>query len=536
MSGLVLAACESGDGEPPVATSSPDPTADAAFADLANDTLIAPDAPTLDIAAEPGALTFRWDAPLETSSRVRLLERDAHDAHERALDLTPSADTRGARLPVAAHRLAWSTVTWRIEHCDTAGCVSSRRTRAAADAALATAHEIAPAVAITGERFGERIAMNAGGTLLVVASPVAGRIALHDLRDDGPAIADPPPRLEGPASITRALDAAVSANGDVIAVMSGDAARGRDARVLVFERLGEGWITTANEPVLAARDVALGRDGARPRVILSADGERLLVACTGAPACPVVEYLRTDTGWQAGRLVHAPLDDELVTHGVPLAIDASATLERIAVATSRAGETPRLQVHDIAGSPTRDATVERISLPALAADAPLALALDDGGAHVAIGGLEPSAAASPAPVLWRYRIDRDGASLALHVEDSLRLASPPDRASALSLAADATLDTVAFGWSTVDAAALVTHVSGERGWRPALELPGDADRLAGRPFGEALALDANGATFALDIAPAASDPTTAPSIGRVLLTRASGTATTLERHLPHATP
>ena len=324
----------------------------------------------------------------------------------------------------------------------------------------------------------------------------------------------------------------------------------------MFERLGEGWLESASFDAFADAAPPIGVNEARPHVLLSANGSRLVAACTGARGCPLAVHERGAFGWRAASALAAP-DESAVTR----AVAGSATLARVAVVTARTGghdedrdgpvafadtgaspdAAPRLHVHD---ADARWRASDPIALPSLAVDAPVAIALDAAGERVVVGGLEPARTGSRTPVLWHHRIARAGETLALDVEASRRLRGPADgRVSSLSLVADGSLDTLAFGWTTAHEAALETYTRHGGDWARALHLPDAAGRFAKRRFGAALALASDGATLALDVpdAPAgrSGDPSAGESAdartshaarlraGRVLLLRSRGAATTL---------
>ena len=531
---------------PPPASATASP-----FADLSADTLVAPAVPVLDVRAESGALRFGWTPPPPGTRSTTLVVHDGDDGTETLVaEIAP--DRHGYRLPVVPHRLRWDALSWRVEHCAPAGgrlrgataraaggataCVSSRRTTASGLAATTFA-PLAPAVAIADERFGERVALNAGGSLLAVARPVEGRVELHHAGSDGVAAGDSLPRLGDAASTTRALDVALSASGDTVAVLSGDAARGEPPRVVVFERLGEGWLESGAFAAFAGAAPRMGAGAARPRVLLSDDGSRLVAACTGASGCPLAVHERGAFGWRAASALAAP-DGAATTR----AIAGSATLARVALVTARTPDAaPRLHLHD---ADARWRASDPIALSALAVDAPVAIALDASGERVVVGGLEPARGGSRTPVLRQHRITRAGDALALDTEAAGRFGGPADgRVSSLSLAADGTLGTLALGWTTAHEAALRIDVRRGDGWVPALHLPDAAGRFAKRRFGSALALAADGTTLAFDVPDAAASRSGDPSAdesaarpdvagrlraGHVLLLRSRGVATTLE--------
>lgn len=533
-SSVLASACDGGasSAEPsPRAAEPAEPPGLAAaspFADLAADTLVAPAAPTLELRPSPGALTFRWDAPRSVTETVQLIAHDADDGRETTL-ATLAPGRRELRLPIAPHRLRWGAVSWRVAHCGADGCLSSRRERPEG-LAEATFESIRPGVVVADERFGERVALSESGTLLALARPVEGRVELRYALGDGSIAADPLPRLDGPASTTRALDVALSASGDTIAVLGGDAVRNVAPWVAVLERLGEGWFETARFDAFADGSTRIGVGAARPQVALAADGSRLLAACRGTADCPLVVHELADVGWRvAARLDGTPSD------ATPLAVAASAALDRVAIVTAGTdGAGPRLRLHDAALGWRAHRSV---ALASLDADAPVAIALDARGTHLALGGRAAASVDASTLVLRRQRLALDGDALELVTEDAQRLAGPErGRPFALSLAADAALDTIAFGWRTAHDATLVTRVRRDGRWAPALALPDAAATFAKRPFGGALAVAADGGTLAFDVPASAADPATAPRSGRVALLRARDGGATLGRPATFRTP
>jgi len=494
---------------------------DAPFADLSSDTLTAP--PSLDLQVEPvpGALRLRWETPPPDTTSLRLFEHDAATDVEVEIDLAP-VPTTGPRPPSsgvtlfrATHRHPWTERSWRLERCDADDCLASRRTRPDGGV-LDTVHTLTPPVAVVGERFGTSVASNANGTVQAIAAPVEGRLSVILSGGDTPAFGTPLARLHDMPSTSRALAVAASASGDTLAVLSGDVATGADAEAIVFERLGENWIETARFGAFAS-PTSIGDGEARPHIALAADGSRLLVACTGAPDCPVALHASDATGWHPA-VALPPIDDGSTV----MAVTASRSLARVATLRAVDGAAPALRVYEAARDWRSPAP---LALPFLAADAPLVAALDERGSGLVVGGLEASRSPSPAAVLWRYRLGVDDAGIALQLEDSVRLFAPAGRAASLTLAADGALDTVAFARHAADGgSALTTFVTTAGRWRPALTLPADAATLARQTFGQALAVDAAGDTLTVG-SPRLPDLTAAPgtvqAAGRVWMMRAT---------------
>ena len=525
---LLLAACDHGSvdtlrdpsptaGDNFISLQSPSPASISPFENLTDDTLIAPEQPILSLSAQTGALNFQWQ-PVDGQIRARLYRHDPLLGGETLTHESNDPTAGNWQLPSQTHARAWHRQQYRVELCTLDDCVSSSRMPLSGLAPY-TVDSLSPAVFVEGERYAEQIALNHSATLAVLTLPVEGAMEFQ-VRIGGQWILTQRLRLNALAiSTTRTLNVALSDSGDTVAVLVRDSYDRAAHTIRILERLGEGWVETAEWPVSAAM-AAQGQVQPDAQLelnpyttlTLSSLGDQLLLHSDQI----LMNYRQTEYEWSevpySPNWNDAPESQSLAAPARLMASAQNADFTRLFTLVEE-----NQQLHLSVWTPSGDATSwqrsNHLPIQGLNSNASLAIISNTAGSSVIVAGWEECNLQNRAPVMWRYRVEPSPVEtladpeFTLSVTDSLR-APPTEHANpALIFTADASLTLVALGWhsakdprstSTIlPDAALSTYVydSQTRQWLSALELPQNLPTLAKHSFAADLFLSADGSTM-----------------------------------------
>lgn len=522
---LLLSACDGATSKEPGIGNA---TGSDVSADLSDDALLAPTPPVLEITIQPGTLNFAWNNVI-AATRTSLYAFDTITRNEWLLSDEIGADDTQFSVPTVTHQLPWHSRQYRIELCDADDCVSSLRV-ALSGRASDSMQTLSPAVFLSGEAFGQSVAINDSGTVAAIAEPLSGSVTIY-ARNNTDWTYYGSTDISTVVSGTRTFDMAMSTSGDTIAVYTNetDVNETNDStsiisntkpRIVILERLGESWFTTMELDVSTLhgrqsdRDIpnndnindAIPLDDAQ--LYLSGDGERVLLSTPES----LVLFSEQTGSWQPTVLVDATPGKRLIT-----SLGVSRSLETIHVASiDEAG----IAVQQLNIAADEVVTTQAYPLPMLAPSSDIQLASSAAGDKLVVLAWEHRLDARLIPVAWQYESRTVGTmpsdstaagtpanempGLQLDVERSLRLAEASDIAT-LKLAANHDLSTIAFAWQSVADAALISVVADNSStannplWQHALELPQATPAFAKTGFAGHLAMSHDGTVLMVSV-------------------------------------
>jgi hypothetical protein len=523
------------------------------FADLSGDALIPPAEPELSIAADVGTLSMSW-AAIVSQQVARLYQSDTLTGIETLVHESTGSTGGALSLQSQTHRRSWQRQRFRLELCSADDCTSSQRVSAEALAAR-TAYRLRPAVFVEGEHYAENMALNRDASLLVSTLPVEGAIEFHRRVDNDWATMHRHKFADLLPASTPTLKLALSASGDTLAVLTGDANDMSTQEIRILERLGEAWLEVDSWAVDYPDAKQQGKLWLRPQIQLSAAGNHLLLQLQN----DIVSYRRLPNGWSRGSYFH---DSSAIRESSQSADDQTRQLASAANAEHTRLYTLFAQSQALwlglwmntdSGPGIEPVWRRAGTYPVTGLDALSALAIRSNaqGDAVVIAGWEKSASQERTPVMWRFAVpdiansaitDHD---FVINVMDSLRGPPTDHVASELVFDADDSLTTIAIGWqatgdistecipdattfthsdavadSAAPDAALVTFLYDAllNRWLPALDLPATMPTLAKQAFAGAIALSADGHTL-LIAAGTGQSPVAGNRVGEILVLR-----------------
>ncbi|MGQ7845003.1 hypothetical protein ACUNV4_11040 [Granulosicoccus sp. 3-233] len=485
---------------------------------LSADALTPPEQPRLQIRAAPTTLILEW-TPIAGQTRARLYHHDTALPGETLVHETDDARQTLLQLPSATPRTAWHREQYRLELCTSDNCVSSER-MTLSGLAPATAHYLAPAVFLRGERYAEHLTLNRDASLAVIGMPLEGALEFHVRSDSRWSLTQRLRLAELPVSATRQLLLSASDSGDTIAVFIHDRNSTDPGEIRILERLGESWIQTSKLPLMAepaatsvnaslADQPANGLEEHRQSIQLAADGSGLLLQSDNS----LFISRQTETGWSSpGMLPELNNNTSHIPDSSPEL--ASSTLSRdftTAMALVQQNGTTSLLIWSAQQSAGDWQLTARLPLSDFSHDHELALASNQRGDELQIAGWEAGHGTARYPIMWHYAINEDShdpaspPALTLQAISSLRAPPTSHAQASLTFKASETLDQLVLGWQlpadslsgTLADAAVSTwryHASSDQ-WLTALEMPETFPTLAKQAFARHAFLSADGSTL-----------------------------------------
>ena len=514
---LLVSACDGSTSvEPPIAGA----TDSDATADLSDDALFAPTPPVLDIAIQPGSLRFAWNNVI-TATRISLYAFDTITRNEWLVSDAINAQDTQFNVTTVAHELPWHTRQYRIELCDADDCVSSLRVGLSGRASDSI-QTLTPAVSLSGEAFGQSVGINDNGTVAAIAEPLSGSVTISTRNQNDWGLYSSID-ISDVISSTRQLDIAMSTSGDTIAVYTNESDVSETnnnaninsvtkPRLLIIERLGESWFTTAELDISAFTAIQSDNDTANTgespapdlsKLYLSGDGKRMLLSTPRS----LVLFTELDGSWQPSILLNALPAQRFAT-----SLGVSRSLERIHFASIDDAGVAIQHVQITANEPL---VTQRYSLPLLAPTRDIQLVASASGDKLVVLAWENRRDSLLIPVAWQFQSHIESITgnnstempvLQLDSERSRRL-SPASENATLQLTANQDLSTVILAWQSLENsdAALVSviaqsnSIDAGQAWQPALELPQSAPGFAKNAFVERLTMSHDGKVLMISI-------------------------------------
>ena len=517
---LLISACDSStSGEPPIAGA----TGNQVVTDLSNDALFAPTPPILEIAIHPGELNFTWNNVI-TATRTSLYAYDTITRNEWLVSDAISAEDTQFNVATVSHELPWHSRQYRIELCDVDDCVSSLRV-GLSGRAIDSIQTLTPAVSLSGEEFGQSVAINDNGRVAAIAEPLAGSVTISTRNNNDWSLSSSID-ISDVISSTRKLDIAMSTDGDTIAVLSNetDVRENNDnaninsitkPRLLILERLGESWFITKELDISALTGTRSDTNGASGEnteesvtldetgLYLSANGKRVLLSTPES----LILFTELAGSWQPSILVNALPSQRLAT-----SLGVSSSLDRIHFASI---DVAGVSIQGLQIIANESLVTQLYSLPQVTPTSDIQLASSASGDKLVVLAWENRGDSRLIPVAWQFQsriegITDDNATampvLQLDIERSGRFKQASDNAT-LQLAANHDLSTIIFAWQSLAGSdAALTSVIAEnnandsrQAWQHALELPQSAPGFAKSAFVGHLALSHDGRVLMISV-------------------------------------
>jgi len=480
-------------------TDSQQPLADDsnASADMSGDALIAPDAPELLIRSSTGYLHFSWtDNHNESASEIseiNLYRYNTRSNQETRMDVSIDTVDLHHTIAIKPHQVDWNNTRFRVEICNNSDCLSSYHV--AIDDLLinapATLQSQNPAYA---NSFGDDVALSSNGSLLAVASPLTGTVSIYMADEQKWTLLTALSSTLFTRQSGAKLKVAMSSNGDTIAIAS--AARAATPSIVVFDRIGNGWVETAIVQPEPNNISGLTWDTNSLQLQLAANGERMVFAVQAGNSSVnattiqsrnnrIHVYDRQGTGWlgsarlsveaQHQRLRSISGSPELeVVHAVSHQ-NGSLYLHTFGLTASGwLGQTPQ-QMQQVV--PTYDTTVTSVNK----------------GLNLVLSA-------------WTYANNGTRAATALLMEQSggvwsstqgVIQAPIADPSAELRVATDGTGNALALGWQGSNQSSVIFYSSNEAIWQSLFELPGAFRLNRNLPYVQSIAISQDNSTAAI---------------------------------------
>lgn len=458
---------------------------------LDNDTLIAPEAPTLSIQAAPGALNFAWqdhhnDAETSLSS-ISLYEYDFRSEQEVLIDATIDPATTQHTVAITSHQLAWDSISYRIEICSPDNCLSSLR-MPIAELLIDSVTPITPDSAQFSNSFGDHLGLNATGNIAVVTSPAqASVVVLFNVANQWIQAS-----TLTSSSFTQSAGAdmyvTTSASGDTIAVAS--IANNAAPIITVFDRLGENWVETGSIAPIVSNSATQSWFTDSVVITLSDNGDRLAMASHSVVSANdasmnnnqhITIFDRGTTGWVTSANLSIPAQ-----HTRLPSFSGSSQLDEVLILSAQTGS---LYLHQYNLRPSGWVKSEQQFIGAIEVSIDAQIASAANASEIVIAGWDTENSGRAA-VAWRFA-KTAGRFIAT---DSVRLPPVSVNSPTLRLAADASLSSIAIGWQAANSANIAFY--GQRGqfWQHLFSVPDAFNLNRNLPLAQSLAISKDNST------------------------------------------
>jgi hypothetical protein len=499
---------------------------DSTATNLFNDSLIAPDKPTLVISATAGLLHLSWDSSIEPVT-TRVYQFDTLTREEQLLGEYTGVNESVISIPSQTHLRAWQREQFRVEVCSANDCISSERIPLS-NLTEQTLTYLYPGNYIEQERYAEHFALNLDASLLIASLPVAGAIDIFTPGNAG-LINTQRVRLGTlEVSVQRQLQLSASASGDTLMVAIDDESGATLLDLRVLERLGEIWIETGKWEFDKHNLTGKPQDNSNQKIArtgllqLDDDGDSVLFTL----ANQLYTGQRTETGWIRPYPIITNTDSDEqgstiynMQQSVSLiSATGSGNLDTVFMVTSLDQQLSLIALQkNSLSSPASWNKIAEFPLFDMDPNREMVIRSNDDGSLLAIAGWENTQAADSTVIMRRFSLDDANSNLqtdaaSIVAIDSLRYPPTEHAFAKLRFSANRNLDTVAIGWQanetdTVEAdAALGTYrfdTISQR-WIALLELPEAIPTLAKQAFAGNIQLSADGQTLMISTQPGQS--------------------------------
>ena len=515
----LLSACNTNGSAPGSTVSNDDQTASQSIngsyndnqnsaAILNNDGLEAPEAPTLSIAGFHRHLEFSWNNQ-STDQSASLIAYNRRSGIETLIADQLSNANGPYLLPISSHTLAWHDMQYRVQICSNNNQCTSSESVPVIGLLASTIDTVQAESNSASDNYAHSLAINASGNVLASLVPGANQIYMHFELPHGWIQASQIPLFSNELSHLQAtsfnsVSMSLSSSGDTLAVAGVNNSDG--AVLIVFDRLGENWIQTAQfNPFQLSQQALLSAHFSSNaiNIQLSDNGEQLLVSLQASAnqnednANAISELLslsRTGASWRT-------------EHTLPLAasgasrlpaFSASADLQTLFTLSENNGD---VILNRYKQSANQWQSVASLSLSMLQASSDIALQSSADGEAVLIGGWERGTA-DKTPVLWHYQAYDN----AFELLTSIREPATIDTMAQYRLAADANLQHLAIGWQSTDDADLSVYYQEQQAWVHALSLPDSLNISAKSALAQQVEFSADGTTLLVSSSQSLASP------------------------------
>jgi len=458
---------------------------------LSDGGITAPAAPTLSISATAGALNFKWvdsRAITEVVTGTTLYEYNSRTEQEAELNADIAPGDLRFTLPIAPHRLAWYSLSYRVEICTIDDCVSSLRVpvRTLLDHAITG---FTPPNDDIRPSFGDDLAINATGNIAVASSPITASAAvlLHNGQQWIQAST-----LDS-EHFSNAPDAdmltTVSTSGDTVAIAS--IASTSNPIIVIFDRLGENWIETAR--IIPFEPAAIDQhwDTASLSLKLADNGDRIVFAAqssfqsvnkTDGTGNQVLVFDRDAFNWTQTAKLAVPL-----RHTRLRSLSASASINKV-VALSTLDNL--LYLHEFSLTDGQWLETPSQILDSINPSIDTQIIGSHDIAYISLAAWEHENDNRRSAVAWKLE-KRPMGWLSI---DSVRLPPTADPSARLRLASDAQLQSLAIGWQAQSDANLAFYAVDEQRWQHQFSVPEGLNLNRTLPFAQSVTVSADNST------------------------------------------
>lgn len=438
-------------------------------ADLSNDILIAPTAPTLSIAAAPGALQLSWvdrdNASSDAVTQISLYEYNIVSQQETLITALDDVTTSSYIHTIKPHQLAWDSTSYRVEICTAQNCLSSER-QAVGDLLVDAIGGLTANDNQLSVSFGDDVALNADGTVALVSSPLnASALVFFNVNNQWIQASTLTSQAFSNADISN-MKVSVSATGETLAIVS--VSQRSAPQVAIFDLLGENWIETATINAFNSNSATQSWDTSSIRIKLSSNGERLVFGVQEAnPSANDTNnfynrlwvYDRRQLSWAQAALLSVP-----VQHiRLPAFAGNSDLTQVFTISALNAGL--YLSEFNAASGAWQLASQQFLSVIEPSIDS--TLASSGNGQQIALAAWETQSDGQRAAVAWR--LAKSGEQWI--GTDSVKLAPTSNARAQLRLAADSSLNNIAIGWQASSDANLAFFDNQDTGWQHLFSVP-----------------------------------------------------------------
>ncbi len=515
----LLSACNSNGSAPGSSVSNDDQTAsqtvDGSYNDdqnsaaiLNNDGLEAPKAPTLNIASFHRHLEFSWNNQ-STDQTASLIAYNRRSGIETLIADQLSNIDSPYQLPISSHELAWHDMQYRVQICSSNDQCTSSESVPVITLLASTIDTVQAESNSASDNYAHSMAINASGNVLASLVPGASQVHMHFELPHGWINASQIPLYTNELSHLRAasfesVSMSLSSSGDTLAVAGVNNTDG--AVLVVFDRLGENWIQTAQlNPFQLSQQALLSAHFSSNaiNIQLAENGEQLLVSLQESTTqtehntngiSALLSLSRTGSSW---RMEHTL---PLAANGASRlpAFSASADLQTLFTLSDNNGD---VIVDRYKLSANQWQSVASLSLSMLQASSDIALQTSADGDALLIGGWERGAT-DKTPVLWHYQAYDN----AFELLTSIREPATIDTMAQYRLATDANLQHLAIGWQSTDDADLSVYYQEQQAWVHALSLPDSLNISAKSALAQQVKFSADGTTLLVSSSQSLASP------------------------------
>jgi len=461
-------------------------------ADLSNDILIAPTAPTLTIAAAPGALQLSWidrdNASSDVITEISLYEYSLVSQQETLVTTLTDVTAESYIHTIKPHQLAWDSTSYRVEICTATNCLSSER-NAVSDLLVNTLGSFTVNDNQLGDSFADDIAINSDGTIAIASSPLnASAVVFFYVNDRWIQASTLTSQSFRNADISN-MKVSASATGETLAVIS--VSQRNAPIVVIFDLLGENWIETATINAFNTNSASQSWDTSSIKLMLSDTGERLVFGAQEAnPSVNNVNnlynqlwvYDRSRLSWTQSALLSVP-----VQHVRLPAFAGNSDLSQVYTLSGLNGG---LYLSEFNATANNWQLASQQFLAVITPTLDALIYSSGNGNELVLAAWDTQNDGQREAVAWRLLNSGDE----WIGTDSVKLPPTNNSRAQLRLAADSSLNSLAIGWQASSSANLAFFENQDTGWQHLFSVPERLNLTRSIGLAQSVAISADNST------------------------------------------